>query len=174
MGTGSPRIQYQVIAPKSDVPGEYDQFVIGGVNRQIDWRNVTVGQIVHIALNEDVRPPTVQAPKRRIIAPYVKKVIVAHEVCTSCAHDTDADDQTICPECIESWCWDWFVRFERNWTSHGTYASYSAYGCRCPECRIANKRASLVRNGREVAPDRVLTVRTLRAFPRGNWQERGN
>jgi len=156
MGKGSSSVQYQTIAPKSDVKGEYDQFVIGGVNRQIDWRNVQVGQIVHIALNEDVRPPSVNAPRRRIIAPYGRNVIVSTDVCTTCAHDADADYQSICPKCIETWCWDWFIRFEPSWTSHGNYLSYSMYGCRCPSCRVANKKWQLRNKGKD---DQSITVR---------------
>lgn len=174
MGKGSSfgqSVQYQTIAPKSDTPGEYDQFVIDGVNRQIDWRNVEVGQVVHIALNEDVRPPAVNSRKTRIIAPYVRNVIVSTEVCTTCAHDVDADIQTICPACIETWCWDWFVRFEKRWTNHGNDTSYNYYGCRCPECRIAHKRVALAGRGKNTDS---VAVRGMNLYPSAHETDDGS
>jgi hypothetical protein len=142
--------QYQVIDRN---PDEMSQFVVDGKNVQFDYKSVQIGQIVHIALKEDIRPAARTKPGQkqlRYFAPYTRNVIVAPEMCTTCAHDHDADLQTICPDCIESWCWDWFVRSEKLWTSHGNYTSYSTYGCRCPECRLANKKHLYERSGRDV------------------------
>lgn len=117
------------------------EMYVDGRNVQIDYKSVTVGTIVQIAMKSDVRPPsrkTFEHNPERLIAPYVQKVVVRHDVCSSCEHDTDNPNQTICPECIDSWCLDWLVRHNRNWMEHGHYRIYSGYGCRCAECRYAN------------------------------------
>jgi hypothetical protein len=128
--------QYRQIDPNS--VHQYG-LVIDGVQMAVDWKNVRVGQIVQIALKEDVRPASTSALRSRIMAPYVQKVIVSTDVCTTCAGDVDNDVQTICPECIESWGWDWFVRFDRKFNTHGETRIYQYYGCRCPECRWIQK-----------------------------------
>lgn len=132
-------IQYQVIDRDWN---EGPRFTVDGKNVQFDHKTVCVGLVVHIALKEDIRPaarPKSGQRQTRYYAPYALNVIVDPSMCSTCLHDNEAI-QTICPNCIESWCWDWFVRFEPRWTSHGNYTSYSHYGCRCPECRLANKK----------------------------------
>jgi hypothetical protein len=140
-------IQYRQIDPESMYP--YG-LVIDGVQVAVDWQNVRVGQVVQIALKEDVRPASVSSPRQRIMAPYVQMVIVSHDVCTSCKGDSEKS-QTICPECIESWGYDWFVRYDETFTSHGNPRSYLYFGCRCPECRwsqkIAHRPGSASTNG---------------------------
>jgi hypothetical protein len=130
--------QYRQIDPKS--VHEYG-LVIDGVQMAVDWKNVRVGQVVQIAQKEDVRPAATSAPRSRIMAPYIQKVIVSHDVCVTCAGDIENPVQTICSECIESWGWDWFVRFDRKFNTHGETRIYQYYGCRCPECRWSQKIA---------------------------------
>lgn len=135
-GKGSAMIQYRQIDPDSLYP--YG-LVIDGVQVAVPIEEVRVGMIVQIALKSEVRPAAVSSPLTRLMAPYVQKVIVSPDVCTSCAHDVDNDDQTICRNCVESWGWDWLVRFDPKFNSHGNARTYHVFGCRCPECRWAQK-----------------------------------
>lgn len=129
-------IQYQQIDP--DSVHKYG-LVIDGVQMAIMPEDVQIGMIVQIALKDEVRPSAHDGRHSRLMAPYVQKVIVSHDECTTCAHDVENVNQTICPECVESWGWDWLVRFEKKFNKHGDANIYSNYGCRCPECRWAKK-----------------------------------
>jgi hypothetical protein len=161
IGRGSPmgrNTQYRVIDQRF---GFSSEFVVDRRNVQFKWKTAFIGQIVHIGLKEDIRPSSVKGPSSRLIAPYAQKVIVAPKECTSCAGDVDNPNQTICPNCIESWCWDWFVRFDAKWTSHGNYRAYNLFGCRCPECRIAGKKYVMNLMGQDTSNVQVIQGRGM-------------
>lgn len=157
MGKGSV-VRYRQIDP--DV---YDaRFLVDGTNMNLDVSNVWIGQIVHIAPKEDVRPGSVNSPISRLMAPYAKKVIVDPSECCDLI-DPDEPGYNVCPKCVESWCWDYCVRYVAAWVDHGTYVSYSTFGCRCPDCRIAAKKYLKARSGGN--PDNVRSVGSHGRYP---------
>lgn len=160
--------QYQVIDRdwhKAPSP----RFLVDGVNVQFNPARALVGQIIHIALKEDIRPAARRKDGQRqlrLYAPYVQCVLVDPDECTSCHIDQCGPDDlpnTICPNCLIEWEYDWVVRFETKWTSHGNYTSYNTYGCRCPECRLAGKKYLLGYMGKDAS--NVRSVRAVGGYP---------
>ena len=103
-------------------------------NVQIDHNRVKPGDVVTVALKERV---IIGSHRRRLIAQWSDQTIVSRETCE--AQETP-HCFTICPECIEVWCWDYLIRDTShmiNW-AHGTSRAYDHFGCRCDPCTIAH------------------------------------
>jgi hypothetical protein len=136
-----------------DYKSHWTEVYLDEVNVQIDWKKVKAGDVIQITMKCELRPPGSRSSRKRLIAPYVQTVVVEPSKCC-CSHDWDTcpiDNEkgdyhgiTICPKCIETWCWDWFMRNESDF-QHGTNRAYDAYGCRCPLCRGRNKSARIER-----------------------------
>lgn len=144
-------------------------FYLDMVDINTAYKNVRSGQIIQIALKEDVRPGSVRSSKKLLIAPYSQVVVVEPQFCCcgwysqdenyalgcpGCGdNEMDAHGSTICPNCVDSWAIDWFVRYEPKMI-HGTDTAYLTYGCRCPLCRGRHSKDGKARGYRRFGSDR--------------------
>lgn len=130
-------MMYKVVYREIETNFRTEKFEMDGINMSIDWQNVRIGQIVQIAEKGSVRPSSVKSPITRLYGVYSQLVVLASSECCD-VEDPIEPGSTICPKCAQSWCWDYVVRSHPSWVEHGTYESYSRFGCRCRECRRAN------------------------------------
>lgn len=103
-------------------------------NVQIAWKSVKPGDVVTIALKERV---VIGSHRRRLIAQWNDHTVVSRETCEA---QEIAHCFTICPECIEVWCWDHLIRDTSDMVewAHGSARAYDYFGCRCDPCTIAH------------------------------------
>lgn len=103
-------------------------------NVQIAWKQVKPGDVVTIAPKERV---LIGSHRRRLIAQWCDVTVRTPEACIL---QDDPHLFTICPECIETWCWDYLIRDTSDMAGwvHGSARAYDYFGCRCDPCTIAH------------------------------------